>query len=486
MTKGYDVSESIAGDRSVDAVRARLEGVGQGHLLAFVDELDGAARSELLADIEALPLERVPGLVEEYVKHRPSFEIDPSSIEPPTSVSFDDPELDRDRYRSKGEDVIRAGKLAALTVAGGQGTRLGFDGPKGCFPGGAVSGKPLFGCLADWILAARRKYNAAIPWYVMTSPLNHEATVSFFEEHGHFGLPREDCFFFSQGTMPAFDQDTGRILLAEKHRVATSPDGHGGTLRALAASGALDDMKSRGVDVVSYVQIDNPLARVVDPLFIGLHYSAPGSSAEMSTKAVAKEDPGEKVGVLASVDGRTSVVEYSDLPDDLAAARDDDGKLRLRAGNIAIHLLGVPFIEKLTSGGEVDLPFHRADKKVPHVDVESGEAVSPTEPNAVKLEMFIFDALPKAEGSLVYEVDRVDEFAPIKNAEGTDSPASSRMLQTERAARWLEARGVDVPRSGDGSPECVLEVSPLIATRAEELSNGSIPERVERGAKVVL
>jgi UDP-N-acetylglucosamine/UDP-N-acetylgalactosamine diphosphorylase len=320
----------------------------------------------------------------------------------------------------------------------------------------------------------------------MTSPLNDRATRDFFAEHGHFGLPREDISFFRQGAMPAFDIETGRILMAGKDRVATSPDGHGGTLKALARSGALGDIKDRGIEHISYVQVDNPLARVVDPVFLGLHATSAESSAEMSTKAIAKTDPSEKVGVLCRIDGRTGVIEYSDLPDELAAARDADGRLTLREGSIAIHLIASSFVDRLTSAGDLDLPFHRAEKSMACIDPETGESVEPAGKNAVKLEMFIFDALPKAERSLVYEVDRLDEFAPIKNAEGADSPASSAKLQTERAARWLESRGVSVPRGERGEPDCRIEVSPLTATRAEELDEGELPERIEPGGTLLL
>ncbi|MFU8829804.1 MAG: UDPGP type 1 family protein, partial [Phycisphaerales bacterium] len=372
-----------------------------------------------------------------------------------------------------GEDLLRAGKVAAFTVAGGQGSRLGYDGPKGCFPGGAVTSKPLFACLADWIHSAQDRYGATVPWYIMTSPLNHEATVGFFEENDHFGLDPANIMFFPQGVLPSFDMNTGTILLAQKHEVATNPDGHGGSLRALAQSGALADMKRRGVEHISYVQIDNPLARVVDPIFIGLHATAPDSSGEMSTKVVAKTEAGEKVGVVCTIDGKPGVIEYSDLPEATAAQRNPDGTLTLRAGNIALHMLGRSFVERITSG-DLALPYHRAEKKVPCIDPESGQTLDPSEPNGIKLEMFVFDAIPLCEQSIVYEVERTDEFAPIKNAEGNDSPASSARLQTERAAAWLEARGVSIPRGADGSPHCVLEISPRTATRPDELDPSTI------------
>lgn len=467
-------------------LRDRLEAVGQSHVLNFESELTAEQRAGLVGQLERIDLERVPRLIEEYVRAKPTFDAARHDIRPPKAFAHDDPSWNRDRFYDRGAEAIRAGKVAAFTVAGGQGSRLGYDGPKGCFPGGAVTGKPLFRMLAEWVIWARREFDAAIPWYVMTSPLNHETTTAFFDEHDYFGLPREDVMFFPQGSMPSFAMGSGDILLKSKHEIATNPDGHGGSLRALHTSGALDDMRRRGVEQISYVQVDNPLSRVIDPLFVGLHLGAEGSSAEMSTKVIAKSQPGEKVGVIAEVDGKTGVIEYSDLPDELAEKRAEDGSLFLKAGNIALHMLSVEFVDKLNQGGSLNLPFHRAEKKIPCVDRESGTPINPDQPNGIKLEMFVFDALPMTAGSIVYEVDRVDEFAPIKNAEGSDSPASSRRLQTERAARWLEARGVSVPRRGDGEPDCTMEISPLTATRAEALPAGKLPKSIEPGAEIAL
>lgn len=464
----------------IEETRQRLEAAGQSHLLRFAGELSEAQLDALLKQIEGLDLDGVPALVHEYVLGKPSFDPGSAAIAPPPGYMRGQ-DWDIEAYRAAGEDLLRAGKVAAFTVAGGQGSRLGYDGPKGCYPGGAVSGKPLFGCLADWIHAAQDRFGATVPWYIMTSPLNHDATVAFFNEHDHFGLDPANIMFFPQGVLPSFDMASGKILLASKHEVATNPDGHGGSLRALAQSGALADMKQRGIEHISYVQIDNPLARVVDPVFIGLHAAAPDSSGEMSTKVVAKTEPGEKVGVVCTIDGKPGVIEYSDLPEATASQRNPDGTLTLRAGNIALHMLGRAFVERITSG-DLSLPYHRAEKKVPCIDPESGEPIEPSEPNGVKLEMFVFDAIPLCEQSIVYEVERTDEFAPIKNADGNDSPASSARLQTERAASWLEARGVTVPKRADGSPDCVLEVSPRSATRPEELDAKAI-ESIRSGEK---
>ena len=314
---------------------------------------------------------------------------------------------------------------------------------------------------AEQLLAASRDAGRAVPWYVMTSDANDAATRAFFQKHNHFGYGEKDVTFFAQGMMPAFGLD-GKMLLAAKGSLALSADGHGGSLRALDKTGALEDMRRRGVEHLSYFQVDNPLVRCLDPLFLGLHDE---SGSEMSSKTISKAGPTEKVGNFVTAGGKTQVIEYSDLPDDLARQANADGSLKFNAGSIAIHALRVGFVERLNAGGRLKLPWHRAEKKVPFVD-ESGREVKPDKPNAVKLEQFVFDAIPLADHAIVYETDRAEEFSPVKNAEGSDSPATSRRDQVRRAARWLTSAGVAVPmRSGE--PDCVIEISPLFADSAE-------------------
>jgi UDP-N-acetylglucosamine/UDP-N-acetylgalactosamine diphosphorylase len=400
---------------------------------------------------------------------------------------------DADRFRAIGDDLIGAGKVAAFTVAGGQGTRLGWNGPKGTFPATPISGKPLFRVFAEQILATQKRYGVRIPWYIMTSDLNDADTRRFFADNNHFGLPapRENLFIFPQGLLPSIDAATGRVLLAGKGEIAMNPDGHGGSIKALRASGAIDHMRSRGIEHISYFQVDNPLVRAIDPLFVGLHAAAPDSSGEMSSKMVAKAYAEEKVGVFCQSKGKTVVIEYSDLPIELAQQTNNDGSLRFNAGSIAIHMISVAFVEKLTAGaqnGSFALPYHRADKKVPFIDTSTGDLVQPSAPNGVKLEAFVFDAIPLAESSIVYETSRAEEFGPIKNAQGVDSAATSHQLQSERAARWLESCGVKVPRNGEGQVEAKIEVSPLTAMCADDLkaAQAELPASVERGAEVVV
>jgi UDP-N-acetylglucosamine/UDP-N-acetylgalactosamine diphosphorylase len=361
-----------------------------------------------------------------------------------------------------GRGMLAAGEVAVVIVAGGQGTRLGFDGPKGCFPVGPVSERSLFQIHAEKVVAVGRRHGATVPLYVMTSPQNHAETAAFFAEHDSFGVER--LRLFVQGEMPAVDRASGKILLAERGRVALSPDGHGGTIRALDRSGALAEMAEEGITTIFYLQVDNPLIAIGDPGFVGAHRRA---GAEISSKVVRKADPAEKVGLVVLRDGRQEMIEYSDLPDELAERRSPDGGLDLWAGSMALHVIDVGFAARLAKRGG-RLPFHRALKAVPYVD-EAGRPVEPDEPNAVKFEQFIFDAIPLAKRALVVETDRETEFEPLKNAEGPASPETVRARLSALYARWLEEAGVAVPRGPDALPEHPIEISPLRALDADDL-----------------
>ncbi|MCA9543441.1 MAG: UTP--glucose-1-phosphate uridylyltransferase, partial [Myxococcales bacterium] len=293
-------------------LEARLDTLGQAHLIAHLRTLDDAARARLAAQLDALEDPLVDALAER-VRGRVQASV-PAAPEPPATVTL------TAAHRGAGEALLRAGQVAAFTVAGGQGTRLGHAGPKGTFPATPVTAKPLFQVFAEYIQAVGQRAGAPVPWYIMTSPENDAETRAFFRENKAFGLGEGQVRFFPQGTLPTFDPQ-GRLVLAAPDRLATNPDGHGGSLTALAASGALADMAARGVTQIAYFQVDNPLAQPLDAAFLGAHVGARGSSGEMSSKAVRKTRPEERVGVFAQVDGRTRVVEYSDLDPRLAEAR---------------------------------------------------------------------------------------------------------------------------------------------------------------------
>ncbi len=467
----------------LEQARLTLDRADQSHLLAFYDTLDAAGRADLLTQILEQDWDRLGELIESHVRKAPETKL-PSRLEPPACYPAEPTGDLKKKYaaaRELGERLLRDGRVAAFTVAGGQGTRLGWEGPKGTFPATPVSGKPLFAIFAEQILAACRRCERPVPWYIMTSPLNDVATRTFFAEHAYFGLRPDDVIFFTQGTLPSFSLD-GKALLAAPGQLASNPDGHGGSLRALHASGSLRDMRHRGIDRISYFQVDNTLVRCLDPLFLGLHAL---DDAQMSTKVTPKINAAEKMGVLCKADGKTAVIEYSDLPDDLAQRIEADGTLRFRFGNLAIHILDVAFVESLNAG-RFALPPHRAVKKVPYCDPATGKLIDPDEPNAVKLEMFVFDALPFADKTVALETRREEEFAPIKNAEGSDSPETAKRAQTERAAAWLEAAGVRVPLNEDGTANCAIELSPLTALGPEDLGEVSLPDAIKPGEQIKL
>ncbi len=467
-------------------LKTALTAVGQEHLLRFWPELDAAGRAKLAGEIAALDLNGLAGLIKEYVLQKPKTVI-PDDLGPAPFFALH-PRSDAEsafyvKARKRGAELLKSGRVCCLTVAGGQGTRLGFDGPKGTYPIGPVSGRTLFEYFAGNILRAGEKYGRPITWYVMTSLLNREATERFFREHDYLGLAPEQVFFFTQGTMPAIGYD-GKLLLGSKDGLALSPDGHGGTLLALRKSGALDRMAAEGTDVISYFQVDNPLVAMTDPLFLGLHDL---EGAEMSAIMLAKTNPFEKLGNFCVSGGRTHIIEYSDLPEELAVRKNPDGTLAFIAGSPAMHLIRRQFVERLTAGGSLKLPWHRADKKIPCVDA-SGAPVKPETPNGVKLESFIFDALPMAEKVMILEGDRAEVFGPTKNATGVDSAESCRAMLVERDAKRLEAAGISVPRKADGTVDALIEIAPRIALDADDVKAyaGTHSIRILSGDRIVL
>jgi UDP-N-acetylglucosamine/UDP-N-acetylgalactosamine diphosphorylase len=459
--------------RIAEALRSH----GQGHVLRHLDSLAPREREAFIAQLAEVDLALMARLTRGGEEAKTDF----ARIAPAPYVGLDTPTADA---RAHGESLLCAGKVAAFTVAGGQGTRLGWKGPKGTYPATCVTGKPLFRVFAEQIAAAERRFSCAIPWYIMTSPLNDADTRAFFRDNNWFGRNPADTFLFPQGTMPSITFD-GKLMLETRGSLAVNPDGHGGALRALHASGALEEMKARGITQLSYFQVDNPLVRIVDPVFLGLHARSSGSSGEMSSKMVAKRDAAEKVGVFCDIAGRTGVVEYSDMPSELTASKDPSGRLRFNAGSIAIHVISIAFLDRLT-GGDFALPFHRARKKVPYWCDTQSRTIEPAEPNAIKFEAFVFDALALAEKSLVMETARVEEFAPIKNASGDDSPASSHQIQSNRNAGWLERFGVKVARRPNGDADARIEILAETALEVDDLADADLPREIGAGAEIVL
>lgn len=454
-----------------EQVRETLEANGQSHLVAFWDELSDEQQARLEQQIRDIDFELVTKLID---KRDAQARVESGGdrarrAQPPQDLvrlpgSTEDVQA-LQQAEQAGLELLRQGKVGAILVAGGQGSRLGFDLPKGMYPIGPVSERTLFQILCEQLLARSRQAGVAIPYFIMTSEATHSETVAFFEQNEFFGLGEENVFYFQQASLPAIDDSSHRLLLAEKGRIATSPDGHGGMLRALEKHGMLDVMRQRGIEHLYYHQVDNPTAIVCDPVLLGLHLTR---HSDLTTKVVAKVSPEEKMGVLVTVDGHTEIIEYSDLPGDEAYRQDASGQDVFWAGNTAIHVFRRDFIESLLDD-DLSLPFHIAHKKIPCVD-ESGSCVEPETPNGNKFEQFIFDALPHARVALVVEGDRAREFNPVKNADGNDSPQTSRAAMLRIAREWIRACGGQI----DDSVE--VEISPLFALDEQQLA-----EKLEPG-----
>ncbi|MBN4071989.1 UDPGP type 1 family protein [bacterium AH-315-F18] len=443
---------------------AKVYEAKQDHIFRFWDQLNENERRELLDQVAQLDFQLIDRLARQHINVDPDDEPTFQAIGPVKGQelpSCREDEIQRKEAREVGTALLEEGRVAAVLVAGGQGTRLGFDGPKGCLPMAPVSGDSLFQVLVEKVAGRGRCFRKTIPLYVMTSPETDEATQAFFREHKHFGMSPADVDFFCQDMVPALDM-RGRLILAKPHIIFTNPNGHGGVVSALQRCGALKDMERRGVDRVFYFQVDNPLVDVSDPAMLGYTEL---SGAEMSGKYVEKAEPDEKVGVFCEVNGSVGVVEYMDMPDEQRIERDADGRLRFRTGNIAVHVFRRSFLESFgEEGGE--LPFHASPKVITYVN-HDGEIVTPDEPNGYKFETFVFDAMARAETCCIIETARSEEFAPVKNADGSDSPDSSRKLWSRAHADWLADVGIEVPRDKAGNPVHGVEIAPGFAIDRE-------------------
>lgn len=446
-----------------DELLVQLRPFGQEHLVQFWDELSQLEKMSLATQIAQIDFDLIVRLA------RSASELDihhqrVSQAEPPPAFRLGN-RVGSAEAIQRGEQSLRAGQIAAVLVAGGQGTRLGFDHPKGMYPIGPVSGASLFQILFEKLIAMRRRYGQPIPLMVMTSPATHEETLDYFDATGRFGLPEEDLIVITQATTPAVDAKTLRLLLSDKGSLHLSPDGHGGLLSAMRASRAFEKLFARNVEHLFYFQVDNPLAKVCDPEFLGCHLL---SGSEASTLAVAKKDALDKVGNIVAIDGRLHIIEYSEfnqLSRALIDQREQDGRLRLWAGNTAIHVFDLSFLDRVSRQAD-QMPYHVASKIVPHLD-EHADWIEPDEPNALKFERFIFDLLPLARHAIAVEADERESFAPVKNSPGEpqDSPETARAQMLALYGRWLGEAGFRIP------PTVPVEISPLFALDAEELKS---------------
>ena len=437
--------------------KALLKTHNQSHLLRFWDRLDPAARKELLQQVAEVDFASI-GRMQAMLKTKEAA-VTAAEVRPAQVVELD--AASRASAVARGEEELRSGRVGVVLVAGGQGSRLGFEGPKGAFPIGPVTNAVLFHFHVRKVLALGRRHGVSIPLYIMVSRANHADTRACFEKHGWFGMKPADIQFFEQGMWPALDAD-GRIILVAPGHIFQSPDGHGGTLAALSASGALADMEKRGLNTIFYFQVDNPMVEVADPAFLGVHLK---EQADISLKVCAKRDPQEGLGVVVLRDGRCAMVEYSELTNDQKNQRTADGDLYYKFGSVAIHVFSLPFL-KLEA--RKALPLHMAHKKVPLCDSD-GKTVTPAKPNGYKFEKFIFDVLPDAKKVVNLAFDRREEFSPVKNASGDDSPATTRRDLSAKWARWLKAVGVAVPDDNAGYPLAPVEIDPCFALDPADL-----------------
>ncbi|OAY54428.1 UDP-N-acetylglucosamine diphosphorylase 1 isoform X1 [Manihot esculenta] len=453
------------------ALLERLKDYGQEDAFVLWDELSPDERDLLVKDIENLDLPRLDRIIRCSLRSQglPLAAIEPV---PESSVStVEDRTLEeRERWWKMGLKAISDGKLAVLLLSGGQGTRLGSSDPKGCFNIGLPSGKSLFQLQAERILCVQRLAAQAasegsggsvtIHWYIMTSPFTDEATHKFFESHKFFGLESDQVTFFQQGTIPSVSKD-GRFIMETPFKVAKSPDGNGGVYSALKYSKLLEDMATRGIKYVDCYGVDNALVRVADPTFLGYFID---KSVAAAAKVVRKAYPQEKVGVFVrrGKGGPLNVVEYSELDQSLASAVNQaTGRLRFCWSNVCLHMFTLDFLNQVANALEKDSIYHLAEKKIPSIH---GFTMG------YKLEQFIFDAFPYAPSTALFEVLREEEFAPVKNANGSnfDTPDSARLLVLRLHTRWVVAAGGflthSVPLYATG-----VEVSPLCSYAGENL-----------------
>ena len=395
-------------DNSYGALWRHLGCWRQSHVLCWWQDLSPAQRQSLLRQIKRLDLRLLQHLFRQTAREHaqvlpPAARIRPAPVKQ-IGASAHSPGPN-ELATELGNQALRSAEVAVVLAAAGQAIRLGF-GPQGTFPIGD-SGKSLFQIHAEKILNISRRSGVPLPLCIITSPENDAATRQFFAQHAWFGLDRQQVSYVQQGTMPALDRQTGKLLLAEKHRLATNPNGRGGVLQALASGGRLDDLRQRGIRYLFYCQLDNPLVKVADAEYLGLHIA---SAAEMSLKVVRKCRLQENLDVLAEVDGKIQLIEHNELPRQLAQRTDARGELEFWAGSIGVHILNVSLLNRLAAGQSV-LPYRRVIRKVRYLD-ESGKLVTPSEPNAMRFKMHIGDALPLARGVLAVETPRGEEFEP--------------------------------------------------------------------------
>ena len=403
------------------AAEEKVKKYGQDHLLSQYNKLTEEKKAQLLNEILTLDFQQIEEL---YKRINTTVDFNNSKIEP---INYTDKsslsEQELKKYEEIGLKQIKEGKLAVVTMAGGQGTRLEHNGQKGTFDIGLESHKPIFEILCDTLKNDQKKYGIYVTWYIMTSAENNGDTVKFFEEHNYFGYPKDKVIFFIQGKLPMIDPN-GKILIGKDGLIKQAADGHGGIFLSMKKNGIIYDMKTRGIEWVFIGGVDNVLVNMVDPVLLGL---ATDKKMLAAGKSVVKAGPQEKVGVFCKRNGKPSVVEYSEISPEMAEATDKNGELIYGESHILCNLFNIEAIEKISKN---TLPYHSAFKKAEYID-ENGNLISSDKPNAYKFEAFLFDAFETLNDMAILRVKREEEFAPVKNAEGEDSPETARKLYKE-------------------------------------------------------
>lgn len=407
-------------EKELGEIKAVLKKYGQEHLLNNFENLDEAHKKELLKEIKGINFELVTSLYDSTKKEKKNTKDEITPIDYLDKFKLGDKYK---YYENIGKKAIKEGELAVVTMAGGQGTRLGHNGPKGTYDIGLDSHKSLFELLSDGIKEEAKKYGVTIPWFIMTSRENNKATIEFFEKHKYFGYQKDkNIFFFIQGELPMMDTE-GKILIGEDGLIKLAADGHGGIYESLVKTGMTKKMKELGVKWVFIGGVDNCLVKMVDPVLMGV---AIDQQVTVACKSVVKANPQEKVGVFCKRNGKPNVIEYTEITEDMAEARDKDGELLYGESHILCNLFSVDAVERM---GTNPLPYHVAFKKAKYID-KDGNLVEPDSPNAYKFEAFLFDAFGEVDEMAVLRVKREEEFAPVKNADtaGVDCPKTAREL----------------------------------------------------------
>lgn len=389
----------------------KLKKYGQEHVLKYYDELPDEQRNTLIEQIDRTDF-TVIGQAAETGKR--------GTIAPIKAMTIPEIDMGRERFERIGMEAVKAGKLGAVLLAGGMGTRLGSDAPKGMYDIGISKPVYIFQRLIENLMKVVEKAGNYIQLFVMTSEKNHDATVGFFKEHDYFGYDKDYIAFFKQDMAPAADFD-GKVYMEAKDSIATSPNGNGGWFLSMKKSGLLELVEKRGIEWLNVFAVDNVLQSIADPVFAGAVLEGGYS---VGSKVIRKVNPQEKVGVMCTEDGRPSIVEYIELTEDMLTQRDENGEYAYNFGVILNYLFKV---DKLVNLLERKLPYHKSAKKIPYIN-EAGELVKPEEPNGYKYEQFILDMIQMLDSCLPFEVVREKEFAPIKNKTGVDSVESAREL----------------------------------------------------------